>query len=96
MIMEKQGFVTACALLGSIAYLMLGILLALVTARWPVDHVDRQFVSVNDRPVIEDLDRLWEARTTRTATFKFDGTLYVVENLPKEYIAYSSKMCREP
>ena len=49
-----------------------------------------------DRPVLETPQQVWEARTTGVCTFKFDGTLYVVENLPKHYVDYSSWYVRMP
>ena len=49
-----------------------------------------------DRPVLESVQQVWEARTTGVCTFYFDGALYVVENMPKEYVDYSSWYVRMP
>ena len=49
-----------------------------------------------DRPVLETVQQVWEARMTGTCTFTFDGVRYVVENLPKEYVDYSSWYVRMP
>ncbi len=49
-----------------------------------------------DRPVLETVHQVWEARTTGVCRFHFDGVYYVVENMPKEYIDYSSWYVRMP
>lgn len=49
-----------------------------------------------DRPVLETVQQVWEARTTGVSRFHFDGVYYVVENLPKGYVDYSSWYVRMP
>ena len=49
-----------------------------------------------DRPVLESVQQVWEARTTGVSEFYFDGTHYVVENMPKNYVDYSSWYVRMP
>jgi len=49
-----------------------------------------------DRPVIESMPRVWEARATGVARFHFDGVYYVVTDLPKEYVDYSAWYVRLP
>jgi len=49
-----------------------------------------------DRPLLETTKQVWEAETTGTASFHFDGRYYVIENLPSEYVKYSNWYCRMP
>lgn len=49
-----------------------------------------------DRPLLETPQQVLEARTTGVSTFYFDGTYYIVENLPKHYVDYSSWYVRMP
>lgn len=52
--------------------------------------------SVKDRPMLESVQQVWQARTTGISEFNFDGVHYVIENLPKEYVDYSSWYVRMP
>ena len=49
-----------------------------------------------DRPVLETVQQVREARITGTATFKFDGVRYVISGIPKEYVDYSAWCVRMP
>lgn len=49
-----------------------------------------------DRPVLESVQQVWEARTTGVSRFHCGGVYYVVEDLPKHYIDYSSWYVRMP
>ena len=49
-----------------------------------------------DRPVIESMPKVWEARATGVCDFYFDGEHYVVEDLPKEYVDYAAWYVRLP
>ena len=49
-----------------------------------------------DRPVLESVQQVWNARTTGVCEFDFDGVHYVVTNLPKEYVDYSAWYVRLP
>ena len=49
-----------------------------------------------DRPVLETVHQVWEAQTTGISEFEFDGVHYIVKDLPKEYVKYSSWYCRMP
>ena len=51
---------------------------------------------VHDRPVLESVQQVYEARTTGICSFYFDGYYYVIQNMPKEYIDYSSWYVRMP
>ena len=49
-----------------------------------------------DRPVLETVQQVWEARTTGVSRFHFDGVYYIVEDLPNGYVDYSSWYVRMP
>lgn len=49
-----------------------------------------------DRPILETPQQVWQARTTGVSEFDFDGTHYVITNLPKHYVDYSSWYVRMP
>ena len=49
-----------------------------------------------DRPVLETVQQVWNARVTGVSEFEFDGVHYIVRNLPKEYVDYSSWYVRMP
>ena len=49
-----------------------------------------------DRPVLETPQQVWQARTTGVSEFYFDGMHYVIVNMPKEYVDYSSWYVRMP
>ena len=52
--------------------------------------------SVKDRPVLETVHQVWSARVTGVSEFDFDGVHYIVKNMPKEYVDYSSWYVRMP
>ena len=54
------------------------------------------FPRPKDRPVLETVQQVWEARTTGVSTFRIGSEYYIVENLPKEYVDYSSWYVRMP
>ena len=54
------------------------------------------FPSPKDRPILESVQQVWEARTTGVCRFRIGGELYIVENMPKEYVDYSSWYVRMP
>lgn len=80
----------------------LALVLAFATmACWPreapaVGDSTRFAQSPKDRPVLETVRQVWQARTTGVAEFDFDGDHYIVYNLPKEYVDYSSWYVRMP
>jgi len=58
---------------------------------------EAEFVlNVKDRPVLETVHQVWQARATGISEFDFDGVHYVIEDLPKEYVDYSSWWVRMP
>ena len=52
--------------------------------------------SIYDRPVLETVSQVRQARMTGISEFDFDGEHYVIDGLPKEYVDYSSEYCRMP
>lgn len=52
--------------------------------------------SIKDRPVLETVPKVMNARMTGISEFDFDGEHYIIESLPKEYVDYSSQYCRMP
>lgn len=73
------------------------VAVAVVAFAEPLAPQDATFCpKPKDRPVLETPQQVWEARSTGVSRFRFDGVLYVVENLPKEYIDYSSWYVRMP
>ena len=51
---------------------------------------------VKDRPVLESVEAVYKARTTGVCDFYVGNDHYVVRNLPKEYVDYSSWWVRMP
>ena len=49
-----------------------------------------------DRPLLESIGQVYEARRTGISTFWFDGMHYTVKNLPDEYVDYSAWWVRLP
>ena len=49
-----------------------------------------------DRPIMESMPRVWEARHTGVCRFHFDGVYYEVDDLPKEYVDYAAWYVRLP
>lgn len=49
-----------------------------------------------DRPIMESMPRVWEARHTGVCVFYFDGIRYEVIDLPKEYVDYAAWYVRLP
>lgn len=74
------------------------VALLAVTVAFPSDQAQAvEFVSKpKDRPLLESPQKVWQARTTGVSEFDFDGMHYVIVNLPKEYVDYSSWYVRMP
>lgn len=49
-----------------------------------------------DRPIMESMPRVWEARHTGVCVFYFDGVRYEVTDMPKEYVDYAAWYVRLP
>lgn len=83
-------------LLGLLGYIV-GMLLAamVVTAPKAPAHEAIEF-RVYDRPLLETVQAVYKARRTGVAEFNFNGVHYVVTNIPKEYVEYSSWWNRMP
>ncbi|MBQ9000280.1 MAG: hypothetical protein IJ087_00305 [Eggerthellaceae bacterium] len=49
-----------------------------------------------DRPVLETVGQVWQARATGVSKFDFDGVHYIISGFPKEYVDYSAWCVRMP
>lgn len=81
------------------AYVAIMLVVAVICSMFPPPcraHADVFLHNPKDRPVLETVHQVWEARHTGVCRFRFDGVYYVVENMPKEYIDYSSWYVRMP
>lgn len=96
--MTREQWKRAVKILGAITVALWVVLIALML--WPRQaperHEQRFLLKPVDRPVIESMPRVWEARATGISRFYFDGEYYVVDNLPKEYVDYSAWYVRLP
>lgn len=79
------------------------LLLILVSlAVCPIDpfeakpSVDVLMTQIKDRPVLESVDAVRQARMTGVSEFDFNGEHYIVRDLPKGYVDYSSWYVRMP
>ena len=60
-------------------------------------HSPEQFAKPPmDRPVLESIEQVYQARRTGVSVFMFDGIEYTVVNLPDEYVDYSARWVRLP
>lgn len=86
------------ALLTLISFGLIALLVAVAFAMIvPDSAMSPEFVMTpKDRPVLETPQQVWQARTTGVSEFYFDGMHYVIVNLPKEYVDYSSWYVRMP
>lgn len=91
---KLEQIVTTLALFTFGLYLVLFILIITPTPRVTQDK--EEVLHVNDRPLLETVEQVYEARTTKYSHFRIGNEYYVVENLPKEYIDYSSWRVRMP
>lgn len=57
---------------------------------------DCDFLRVNDRPLLESMEQIVEARTTPYTSFRIGSDYFVVENLPRGYIDYATECVRMP
>ena len=104
--MERGKLVRANVIIGIIDAILIVVLLAVMIAasqppRKPklYKHAYYPFtveVCIFDRPLLGTVPQIIEARRTGVASFYFDGEHYVIENIPKEYVDYSSRLARMP
>lgn len=84
----------------SLFLFLLGLVLVLgitmLVSRPSATQDKEEVLRVNDRPLLETVEQVYEARTTKYSHFRIGNEYYVVENLPKEYIDYSSWRVRMP
>lgn len=94
---KREQLITWCCALSGFAYIMFGMLLALVTAQWPVTVEHEEFCRpAHDRPLLETVSQVREARLDGFSIFHYDGVYYVIYNLPREYVDYSAWCARMP
>lgn len=93
---EDEILKQAIELMTATALTLAVIAIYLLVHKWPWGHEQVEFVSVHDRPLLESVDAVIEARTHDTIAFRVGNEYYVVSNLPKEYIDYSSWAVRMP
>ncbi len=99
--MKRDQWVRLVRIVGAITVALWVLLIALIlwsdATEVHAEHHERRFLQQPvDRPVIESMPRVWEARATGISRFYFDGEYYVVDNLPKEYVDYSAWYVRLP
>ena len=81
----------------AIILLTAGIIYAVDAVAFPGRAQGVEFaMKPKDRPVLETVRQVWQARTTGVAEFDFDGSHYVISGFPKEYVDYSSWYVRMP
>lgn len=85
----KQAILVA-SVVGVTLLLILISLAALPVPDGHESYYERRSLRVHDRPVMERLDQVWDARMTGVCEFSFDGEHYRVRDMPKGYVDYSS------
>ena len=91
--MHKKDLACALGFVAAMGVISAALIIALEpSADKPEDTAFAQ--SPNDRPVLETVDQVWQARATDVSTFWFDGIHYTVTGLPEEYVDYSAWRCR--
>ena len=81
------------------SYIAILLVAAVVCSMFPTPcraHAVAFLHEPKDRPILETVHQVWDARATGISRFHFDGVYYVVENLPKHYVDYSSWYVRMP
>ncbi len=86
----------ACALFGLLDYLLVMLLAMLIMRPVELPKDETEGLIVQDRPVLETVQQVYQAQTTDTCAFYFDGVYYVIHRLPKGYVDYSSWYVRMP
>ena len=96
--MRGGGWIVALVLirLGDFVVLIALLLSIILLPPYQTEAVQQFAQRPHDRPVIESMPRVWEARATGVCDFYFDGVHCVVEDLPKEYVDYSAWYVRLP
>ena len=75
----------------------LSAIVAIATFFLPDEAQAVEFASKpKDRPVLESVQQVLQARTTGISEFDYNGVHYVIDNLPKEYVDYASWYVRMP
>lgn len=98
----KRLIVIGASLLVAVTAFFFGLMdAASVPPREPMLYKNAYYpftveTSIKDRPVLETVPKVMQARMTGISEFDFDGVHYIVENLPKEYVDYSAWYVRLP
>lgn len=87
--------VAACALMVLEAAL-LAVFVVLFAVETSAGVPDEFAARPKDRLVLETPKQVLQARTTGIGEFDFDGVHYVISEIPKEYVDYSSWYVRMP
>jgi predicted membrane protein len=95
--MERQKLIqiTWVLFLTLLAVVLSFVLYCVISQPSATQH-KKEELRVNDRPVLETVEQVYQARTTGYSTFRIGSEYYIVENLPKEYVDYSSWWVRMP
>lgn len=92
-----RGYLIFLACYFLYAILLLPVVIVVSGSAHPQPAEETVFVPrPKDRPVIESVNKVWDARMTGVVEFDFDGEHYVITNLPKHYIDYSAWYVRMP
>jgi len=98
--MLGDRFAVACVVvlaIDTLLFAVMGFLFVVCSVAHPEQAQALAFAhSAKDRPVLETVHQVWDARVTGVSEFDFDGVHYIVENLPKGYVDYSAWYVRLP
>ena len=81
-----------------VAIIIAMIMFVFITSNISANNVTqrKEVLRVNDRPLLESVQQVYDYRKTGYATFHIGSDYYVVENLPEEYVEYSEWRIRMP
>lgn len=95
--MERQKLIQITwVLFLTLLAVVLSFVLCCVISQPSATQHKKEELRVKDRPVLETVEQVYQARTTGYSTFRIGNEYYIVENLPKEYVDYSSWWVRMP
>ena len=92
-----RGYLVYLACYFAFAFALLPVVV--IAAGSSVYHAEDDFTFVprpKDRPILETVQQVREARISGVCTFRIGDEYYIVENMPKHYVDYSSWYCRMP
>ena len=85
-------FVLTLVIVAVVAFIFINSAISAAT----IPQQKEKVLRVNDRPLLETVEQVYQARKTGYATFRIGAEYYVIENIPKEYVDYSSWYVRMP